>query len=300
MRNAPPPPAPVTAIVLTLDEEANIARCLDSLRWCDQILVVDSGSVDATLEMARARGADVLERPWLGFARQRQWAQEHESVRHDWVYFVDADEWVSPELADEATRAVARPDAVAYSQRRRLIFLGTWIRHAGWYDATMVRLFDRRRARWDVTAEFAERVIVDGPVGQLTNDLVDEDRKGLTSWMAKHVRYADLEAERRRARTGLGWRRVQSRPNSLPLARAIAKELVFPALPCKPLSLFLYMFVIRAGWRDGRAGLTFCLLHAWHELNVGQLLRARARSMDPDPRRSGRPALPEQPAEVGG
>ena len=283
----PPPsgaaPAPVTAIVLTRDEEANIGRCLDSLTWCDQVIVVDSGSADATLAIARRRGVEVLEQSWLGFSRQRQWAMEHPSVRHDWIYFVDADEWVSTELAAEVTGVLSDPDVSAYSQRRRLIFLGTWIRHAGWYRGTMVRLFDRRRAHWDVAATFAERVVVDGPVGRLGNDLVDDDRKGLASWMAKHVRYADLEAERRRARTGLGWRRVQDRPNSLPLSRAVAKEVVFPALPCKPLTLFLYMFVLRAGWKDGRAGLTFCLLHAWHEHNVGQLVRARSLALDPDP-----------------
>lgn len=288
-------PSPVTAIVLTRDEEANIERCLASLRWCDQVLIVDSGSVDATLDIARRHGADVLEHPWLGFARQRQWAMEHATVRHDWIYFVDADEWVSADLAAEVRGALASTEVVAYGQRRRTIFLGTWIRHAGWYGASMVRLFDRRRANWDLTAEFAERVVIDGPVGQLRNDLVDDDLKGLVSWMAKHVRYADLEAERRRARTGPVWQRLRSRPNSLPLARAIAKEVIFPALPCKPLTLFVYMYLVRAGWKDGRAGLTFCLLHACHENNVGQLVRARSLGVDPDPaRQAERPASSNQ------
>jgi len=282
----------VTAIVLTRDEEANIRRCLLSLRWCDQVVVLDSGSVDSTRDIARAEGAEVLEQPWLGFARQRQWAMEHPSVRHHWVYFVDADEWVSAPLAAEITSALGSTEAVAYSQRRRTIFLGTWIQHAGWYGASMVRLFDRRRATWDLTAEFAERVVIDGSVGQLRNDLVDDDRKGLASWMAKHVRYADLEAERRRTRSGAVWARVRSRPNSLPLARAIAKEVIFPLLPCKPLTLFVYMFLIRAGWRDGRAGLTFCLLHACHENNVGQLVRARSLGIDPDPAVQARGASP--------
>lgn len=277
----------VTAIVLTCDEEPNIGRCLDSLGWCDQVIVVDSGSTDATRQIAQDRGAEVLEQRWLGFARQRQWAQEHSSVRHDWVYFVDADEWVSPELACEIADAVTSGNAVAYSQRFRTIFLGTWIQHAGWYGSTLIRLFDRRRAGWDVTANFAERVVVDGRVGRLRNDLVDEDLKGLASWMAKHVRYAALEAERRQARTGAGWHRVRNRPQSLPLTRAVAKEIVFPLVPFKPLALFIYMFIIRGGWKDGRAGLSFCLLHAWHEHNIGRLVSARSSGLDPSAVRQG-------------
>lgn len=277
-----PTAAPVTAVVLTRDEEANIRRCVSSLGWCDQILVIDSGSTDGTLEIARDLGAEVYHQDWLGFAQQRQWAMEHPAVRNDWVYFVDADEWVSEALSLEAAAAVDQADAVGFSQRRRTIFLGQWIRHAGWYGVPFVRLFDRRHARWDTSANYAERVIIEGTIGCLHHDLVDDDQKGLASWMAKHVRYADLEAERRRGCAGgSSISRVRERPNSMPLARAVAKEVLFPRTPFKPLSLFVYLFVIRAGWKDGRIGLTFCLLQAWHEHNVGQLVRARSLGIDP-------------------
>jgi len=217
---------------------------------------------------------------------------DHPSVRNDWVYFVDADEWVSSELASEITevvRSTCYPGSpAAYSQRFRMVFLGTWIRHSGWYGGRITRLVDRRRSRWDVTGVYVDRVIVDGPVGTLRHDLVDQDLKGLASWMSKHVQYANLEASRRLALTGSNRRRVMSRPSSMPLVRAIAKEVIFPRVPCKPLALFIYMFLVRAGWREGRVGLTFCLLHAWHEHNVGRLVFARSRGLDPGPRLTGR------------
>ena len=95
----PPGSVPVSVVVLTRDEEVNIGRCLASVAWADQVMVVDSGSTDATVPIARSLGADVVEQPWLGFSGQREFALRFPDLRHDWVYFVDADEWVSPQLA---------------------------------------------------------------------------------------------------------------------------------------------------------------------------------------------------------
>ena len=95
----PPRSVPVTVVVLTRDEEVNIARCLASVAWADQVVVIDSGSADETVPLARSLGADVVEQPWLGFSGQREFALRLPEVRNDWVYFVDADEWVSPQLA---------------------------------------------------------------------------------------------------------------------------------------------------------------------------------------------------------
>lgn len=275
---------PVTALVLTRDEEPNIARCLASLGWCDQVVVVDSGSTDRTVAMAEAAGATVLENPWPGFAAQRQWAMDHPAVCHDWVFFVDADEWISIPLADEIAAALAAPQAAAFVQRCRVVFLGQWIRHCGWYaNFRLVRLMDRRHASWGRSAQFGERAQVEGPVGQLVNDLVDEDLKGLAAWMRKHVGYASLEADRRMAanQQGRAWARVGRRPGTLSFGRAVAKEMVLPKLPMKPAAIFMYMYIARAGWRDGRRGLAFCLLHAWHEHNVGVLMRSRRSGWSP-------------------
>ena len=288
-RDAPQPGSvPVTALVLTKDEEPNIARCLASLAWCDQILVIDSGSSDGTVPLASAAGAEVVEQPWLGFAGQREFALRHPAVRNDWVHFVDADEWVSAALAREVAAAVAQEHLVAYSHRLRLIFLGRWIRHCGWYGGSrVVRLGRREALSYDVSTPLGERAIVEGNVGRLRYDIVDEDMKGLAAWLHKHVRYAEVEAVRRSAVEAplrvrwARWHRGERAGRST--GRSFAKDVALPALPAPWLWMFVYMYVIRAGWRDGRQGMVFCLLHAWFQLVVEQLGRERRSQSSLDP-----------------
>ncbi len=252
-----PRSVPVTVVVLTRDEEVNIARCLSSVAWAEQVVVLDSGSTDDTAAIARSLGADVVEQPWLGFSGQRECALRLPEVRHDWVYFVDADEWVSPALASEIAGQLRVTGCAAFSHRLRLVFLNTWIRHCGWYSGSwVVRLVDRRYTKYDGSL-VGERACVDGPVGRLVNDIVDEDRKGLATWLHKHVRYAELEHRRRGhpipVRERLRRFRTRDRTDTRPLTRVILKDLVFPALPARPLALFLYMYVVRFGLLDGRA-----------------------------------------------
>jgi glycosyltransferase involved in cell wall biosynthesis len=268
-----PGSVPVSVVVLTHDEEANIQRCLESVAWADQVVVVDSGSTDDTVTIARSYAADVVEQPWLGFSGQREFSLRLPSLRHDWVYFVDADEWVSRELAAEIATALPEATCAAFSQRLRLVFQGTWIRHCGWYSGSrIVRLIDRQYAKFDGSL-IGERVCVDGPVSELRHDLVDDDRKGLAAWLHKHVRYAALEAQRRNQSPSLQQRlrRLRSQGDSRPLVRSVLKDLVFPVLPGKPVALFLYMYVLRLGFLDGLTGLHFCFYHAWHETTVAAL-----------------------------
>jgi glycosyltransferase involved in cell wall biosynthesis len=273
-----PGSAQVSVVVLAKDEEPNISRCLASVAWADQVVVVDSGSTDRTVAIARSLGAQVVEQSWLGFSAQREFALRLPELRHHWVYFVDADEWISPQLAAEISRCLIAPTASAYSQRFRLIFQDTWIRHCGWYSGSwIVRLVDRRYAKFDGNL-IGERLKVDGAIRTLHNDIVDDDRKGLASWLHKHVHYAELEAQRRlnqhfsfRSRL----RRLARREETRPLSRAILKDLIFPCVPAKPIGLFLYMYVLRLGLLDGRAGLLFCFYHAWHETCIGTLSRSR-------------------------
>jgi glycosyltransferase involved in cell wall biosynthesis len=268
-----PASVPVSVVVLTRDEEPNIRRCLASVAWADQVVVIDSGSTDDTVPIARSLGAEVVEQPWLGFSAQREFALRLPLLRRDWVYFVDADEWVSPELADEIGVRLREPSCAAFSQRFRLVFQGTWIRHCGWYGGSwIVRLVDRRYTKFDGN-RVGERVRVDGPVGRLRHDIVDEDHKGLAVWLHKHVHYAQLEAEHRR-RQGLFRDRLgalRSRDDTRPLSRAVLKDVVFPAVPAKPATLFFYMYIVRLGLLDGLTGLRFCFFHAWYEACVSAL-----------------------------
>ena len=271
----PPRSVAVSVVVLTRDEEVNIARCLASVAWADQVVVVDSGSADDTVPIAHSLGADVVKQPWLGFSGQREFALRLPELRHNWVYFVDADEWVSPQLAAEIAEKLAAPAGAAFAQRFRLVFQGTWIRHCGWYGGSwIVRLVDRRYAKFDGSL-VGERVSVDGPVGRLANDIVDEDRKGLTAWLHKHVDYAQLQAGQRGSPAPLQARlrgvRSRGHADTRPLLRAVVKDVVFPSIPAKPVALFIYMYLVRLGMLDGRTGLRFCFFHAWHEANVAAL-----------------------------
>jgi len=268
----PPGSVPVSVIVLTLNEEPNIRRCLASVAWADQVVVVDSCSADNTVPLAEAAGAEVVGQPWLGFSAQREYALGLPMLRHDWVYLVDADEWVSPQLAAEIAAKLADPDCAGFAHRLRLVFMGTWICHCGWYRGSwVVRLVDRRYTKYDGT--WVARACVEGRIRRLDNDIVDEDRKGLAAWLHKHVHYAELECERRGSAGDLlqRLRALRHSGRTRPLARSILKDLVFPAIPAKPAALFLYMYIARLGFLDGMGGLRFCLYHAWCEMSVAAL-----------------------------
>ncbi len=282
-----PGSVPVSVIVLTRDEEPNIRRCLASVAWADQVVVVDSGSRDESVAIARSLGAEVVEQPWLGFSGQREFSLRLLQLRHDWVYFVDADQWVSPELASEVAAELESPTCSAFLHRFRLVFLDTWIRHCGWYSGSWnVQLLDRRYAKYD-GGLVGERVRVDGPIKRLRNDIVDDDLKGLASWLHKHVHYAELEAERR---TGTAdWahrmRALRSRNPVRPLGRVLLKDVVYPSIPAKPIAIFIYMYIVQLGLLDGMAGLRFCFFHAWFEASV--------HALQSDPNKSKREAVAE-------
>jgi glycosyltransferase involved in cell wall biosynthesis len=275
--NPLPGSVPVSVVVLTLNEEPNIHRCLASVAWADQVVVVDAGSTDGTVSLARAAGAEVVDQPWLGFSAQREYALRLPLLRHDWVYFPDADEWVSPELAAEIATKLADPQCAGFAHRLRLVWMGTWIRHCGWYSGSwVVRLVDRRYTKYDGSL-VGERACVDGRLRRLDNDIVDEDRKGLAAWLHKHVRYSELKCEQSRSVVSLPerLRTLRQDGNTRPLIRSILKELAFPAIPAKPAALFVYMYIARLGFLDGMAGLRFCFYHSWCEMSVAAL-RAEA------------------------
>lgn len=292
----PPGSVPVSVVVLTRDEEVNIGRCLASVAWADQVTVVDSGSTDATVLIARSLGADVVEQAWLGFSGQREFALRLPDLWHDWIYFVDADEWVSPQLAAEIAAQLAAPACPAFAQRFRLVFQGTWIRHCSWYGGSwIVRLVDRRYTKYDGSL-VGERACVDGPVRRLANNIVDEDQKGLAAWLYKHVRYAQLEVQRRGRPVSplVRLRRIRTRApdDTRPLIRSVLRDVIFPSIPAKPTALFIYMYVFGLGLLDGRAGLRFCFYHAWYQSTVGALqAEAKALSVRPPPANTREPEV---------
>lgn len=262
---------PVSVIIPTLDEEVNLPACLDSVAWADQVIVVDSFSRDRTLAIARERGVHVVQHEFESYSRQKNWALEHLPFRHDWVLIVDADERVTPELRQEIEAVLAAPTCAGYYVNRKFIFLGAWIRHAGWYPSWNLRLFRHRLGRYD-DREVHEHVVLDGRAGYLRTDLLHHDQRGLEAYIARHNRYSTLEASARFKAECNAVDRARL-PVSLlasPVHRKrYLRERVWPKIPLKPVALFVYMYVIRRGFLDGRAGLALCVFHAFQEFMVG-------------------------------
>lgn len=183
---------PVSAVVIALNEEHRIVPCLESLSWADEIIVVDSGSTDGTLDLARRYTDKVYSVPWKGFGPQKQAAVD--LAAHDVVLSVDCDERVTPELADEIRSIVSGGDMLGgYSVPRRTFLGKKEIRHCGWYPDRTIRFFDRRKARYsnDIVHE---RVVVSGQVGKCRHHLLHYSFSGVSDLLAKLQQYGDLSA----------------------------------------------------------------------------------------------------------
>lgn len=229
---------PVSLVVITRDAGAQLHACLNSVRFADEILVVDSGSVDDTVLIAGSFGARVVSQPWLGYGPQKQFAVTR--AANDWVLCVDADERVTPELQASIEAALLRPSCAAYRMARCNRFLGRWLRHGEGYPDWSVRLFDRRHARWsDDTVH--ERVIVDGSTGRLAGDLRHESAESLDDYLARQNRYTTLQA---------GSLHAQGR-------RASIVQLLG-----SPLLRFIKFYFVRLGFLDGVAGLVHIAIGA--------------------------------------
>ncbi len=259
---------PVSVLVLTLNEASNIGACLDSVREFDDVTVLDSVSSDGTQALARQRGAVVIERPFDDWASHQNWAMRHITFRHPWVFYLDADERMTPELQAEVTaiaKDAKRPEVAFYCGRRNW-FMGTWIRHA-MPPGMIMRFFRPKRVRFERLVNPVP--VIDGPHGYLRNLFEHHNfSKGLSEWIAKHNTYSQFEAME-------GMKLLAGAPPSLGRLlgrdafdrRRALKELSF-RLPCRPMAKFLWMYFLKRGFLDGRAGFTYCRLQAMYEYMI--------------------------------
>jgi glycosyltransferase involved in cell wall biosynthesis len=230
----------ISAAIITKDEERNIERCLNSLGWVDEIVVVDSGSADRTLEICEKYGCRIVKTGWLGFGPTKQLAVD--SVSNDWVLSIDADEEVTPELAREI-REILSGDKVraGYKIRWLSMYLGKWIKHSGWNKQYKPKLFDRTRGRFtDALAH--ETVRIEGDVGRLKNPL-------------KHYTYPDLATVRSKTESQANWGvevldQKGVRPSRLNAYTHAAWT-------------FLRTYVLSAGFMDGQVGLNLARNRAY-------------------------------------
>ena len=244
----------ISATIITFNEERNIARAMESLRCCDEIVVVDSQSTDRTPEIAERLGAKVIESPWPGYARQKNLAAEKAS--NEWILSVDADEALSEALEGEIWQIKKNgPRFDAYTVPRLAQYMGRWILHSGWYPDRKVRLYDRSKATW--VGDFVhESVKVKGSVGHLESDLLHFTCESFAEHLKTMDRYTTLAAEQivsQNKRVGTG------------------------KLLLDPPWTFLKTYVLQRGFQDGLEGLTIAYMAALYNF----VKYAKARNMAP-------------------
>lgn len=225
------PRQPLSVAIITLNAATQLADCLASAAFADDIVIIDSGSTDGTPALAQAHGARVVHCDWRGFGPQKQFAVD--SAQHDWVLCLDADERVSPELRGSIENALRAPSTAAFRFARCNRFLGRYLKHGEGYPDWSLRLFDRRQARWSDDAVH-EKVIADGPVATLKGDLLHDSAETLASYLTKQNRYTSLAAD---------------------MAYQAGKRVGFGRLFLSPLIRFVKFYLIRQGFRDGLPGL---------------------------------------------
>jgi glycosyltransferase involved in cell wall biosynthesis len=264
--------APLSVIVPVKNEAGNLERCLSALDWADEVFVVDSQSTDETEQVAAAFGARVVQFVFNGtYPKKKNWALDRLPFRNEWVLIVDADEVVGPELAEEISRRILSNEADGYYLNSHYYFLGRLIRHCGYDSCWNLRLFKHRLGRYEKMPDFTggrtgdneahEHVELDGRATRLENALEHHAYPTIATWVEKHNRYAIWEAAQceRFLRDPI--------PQSIGSVQRFKRRLKKIAwhLPMRPLARFIYAYVLRLGFLDGKPGLVFCGLLAFYD-----------------------------------
>lgn len=248
----------LAAVILTLNEEANIQACIDSVRWADRVVIFDAFSQDQTVALAQAAGADVMQHAFENYAQQRNAALETVDAR--WILFVDADERSSPEQAAEIRRLIATEQHNGYWIPRHNYIFGKLTRHTGWYPDYQMRLFRRGRAHFDPARQVHELALVEGEPGYLTVPFTHYNYTSFAQFREKQGRYVQYDARILQAQG------IEPRPHKF---------------VTQPARQFVWRFITLKGYRDGLHGLRLSLLMAWYEYQKYRHLRRLTRSALP-------------------
>lgn len=258
---------PLSVVVIAKNEAVNIGRCLESVAWCDDVVVVDDNSEDATASLAEALGARVLRHGFESFASQRNWALERAGLRHPWVLMLDADEVLTLEISAEIADALTTADdsVAGFLMCRKTVFFGCWLRHADGFPVWIMRLVHRDRARF-VDSGHGEVPVppVNGHLAKIREPFLHYPfSHGLSHWVDRHNLYSSREAELEiKAPPCWTWREIfqGDRPQRRKALRNLGRN-----LPLRPVLRFGYHYIWKLGLLDGRAGLAFSLLMASYE-----------------------------------
>jgi glycosyltransferase involved in cell wall biosynthesis len=263
---------PVSVLVPIKNEAANLPRCLGSISWADEIIVVDSASTDDSIAIAQRLGAQVVQFAFNGtWPKKKNWALENIPFRNEWVFILDADEVLPPEAEREFAESIANAGAIAgYWINRRFMFMGRWLRHA-YYPNWNLRLFRHSLGRYEKLTESPtesgdnevhEHVVVNGPTGRLHCELDHYAFPSVEVFVEKHNRYSNWEA---RVAADRFLKKTGDRFSDAPVGLRRKLKLLSHRLPFRPLLRFLYIYVWQKGFLDGREGYYFARLHAAYE-----------------------------------
>lgn len=256
----------ISILILTKNEQQDLPGCLKSVAWSDDIHVYDSVSTDGTVAIAEKFGAHVTERPFDNWAAHQNWGLQNIKFKHDWVFYIDADERMTPELVKAVQAAAASPgDSVAFRLQRRDFFLGTWLKHVQTSPFYM-RLFRPQHMRYERLVNPIS--IADGPVGEVSGYLDHFPfSKGMGQWIERHNSYSKFEAQQiaeNRAKGGTFSLAKAFTAKDFHERRYHQKEL-FYRLPLRPVIKFLLLYVGKRGFLDGKAGVTYAMLQSIYE-----------------------------------
>jgi len=279
----------IDVMIITYNESANLPHCLPALAgWTHRVFVVDSGSTDGTQDIAREHDATVVHHDWEGYARQKNWGLKNLPFESGWVLIVDADEVVTYPVRACLEQIAARPiDEVeenGFFINRLTYFNNQPIRHCGYFPSWNMRFFKRGKGVYE-DREVHEHLIIDNPVGYIREPMLHNDRRGLEHYFAKHNRYSTLEA--RSLLLGSAGHGSGAVGPNLPVSNRLnrwLKRYIMPWIPLPGMWRFLYMYIIRLGVLDGRAGLAFCKMISLHDrifsLKLREALRQGAKGFN--------------------
>ena len=267
----------LSVLILTKDEEVNIGACLESVSWCDDVVVLDSHSSDRTRDIAAERGARVFERAFDNFGSQRNYALDQISFRHPWVFHLDADERFSEALRAECEAVIAKDEHSAYFVANRIIFLGRWIKHSSQYPYHQVRLVKRGEARFAKSGHGQREEAPQRGAGYLRTPYDHLNfSKGIADWVDRHNRYSSEEAAEARelCRGPLHFAALYSGDS---LIRKRALKRLHARLPARWFFKFLYLYVAKRGFLDGYPGFAYCTLNGFYDFLISVKMREKAR-----------------------
>lgn len=265
----------IEILIPTLNEAAVIRDTVENASKVGPVFVLDSLSTDGTQEIARAAGATVVEHAFEGYARQKNWGLDNLPFRGEWVFILDADERITPVLREELERVIDDPRAAdGYFVNRVVIFMGRAIRHGGLYPSWNLRFFRRGKCRYE-DRSVHEHMVCDGPTEYLRNEMLHIRSESIHEWIRKHIRYADLESDewvklKFGQEAGASAERLFRK--TLKYRQYLRRE-IWPRTPLKPILRFMYMYLLRLGFLDRRAGLHMATMMMAYEYMIELLYR---------------------------